>query len=76
MEVEGASTADGAAVDQFTSNAGTNQRWTLHHDGAGYFRLTNVNSGKVLDVPSSSTADGAKLIQFTSNNSSPATTGL
>jgi hypothetical protein len=68
LEVKGASLADGAAVDQFASNAGSHQRWTLNYDGAGYFRLTNVNSGKVLDVPSSSTANGSALLQFTSNN--------
>jgi hypothetical protein len=67
MEVKGASTADHAAVDQFTSNGGNHQRWRLDYDGAGYFRVTNVNSGKLLDVPSASTADGAALVQFTSN---------
>jgi hypothetical protein len=67
MEVVGASTADHAAVEQFTGNAGANQRWNLNYDGAGYFSLANVNSGKVIDVPSASTADGAALIQFTSS---------
>lgn len=67
MEIRGASTADHAAVDQFTANTGANQRWTMVYDGAGYVSLTNANSGKVIDVPSASTADGAALIQFTGN---------
>ncbi len=68
MEVKGESTANGAAIDQFTSNAGRHQRWSLDYDGAGYFRVINGNSGKLLDVPSASTANGTALIQFTSNN--------
>ncbi|HEX3477690.1 MAG TPA: RICIN domain-containing protein [Kofleriaceae bacterium] len=46
---------------------GGHQRRTLDYDGTGYFRVTNVNSGKLLDVPPASTADGAALVQFTSN---------
>jgi len=67
MEVKAGSTADNAAVAQFPSNGGANQRWAPSYDGAGYFVLANANSGKVLDVPSAATTDGTRLIQFTSN---------
>jgi hypothetical protein len=67
MEVQASSTADGGAVVQGAPSAGDNQKWTLNYDGAGYFRVTNVNSSLVLDVPSSSTADGTALDQWGSN---------
>lgn len=67
LEVTNNSTANNAAITQYTDNAGNNQKWSLNYDGAGYYYLTNFNSSKVIDVPSSSTADGAALIQYTSN---------
>lgn len=70
MEIKNNSTADGGIVDQYTSNGGNNQKWSLNYDGAGYFVIKNVNSGKALDVPSSSTADGVGLIQYTPNGGS------
>lgn len=64
LEVEGASSADGASIIQNPSGSATNQQWGLKYDGAGYFRITNVGSSKVLDVPDESTADGVKLEQW------------
>ncbi|HKO50192.1 MAG TPA: RICIN domain-containing protein, partial [Polyangiaceae bacterium] len=64
LEVEGASSADGASIIQSPSSSATNQQWGLKYDGAGYFRISNVASSKVLDVPDESTADGVKLKQW------------
>ena len=64
LEVEGASSADGAAIIQNPESRATNQQWGLKYDGAGYFRISNVASNKVLDVPDESTADGVKLKQW------------
>lgn len=64
LEVQGASSADGAAIIQNPASNGANQQWGLKYDGAGYFRITNVASNKVLDVPDESTADGVKLKQW------------
>src|SRR5262249_11471835 len=46
---------------------GANQKWRLQYDGAGYFKIVNVNSNKLMDVNSGSTADGAEIIQYTDN---------
>jgi len=64
LEVQGASSEDGASIIQNPANNATNQQWGLKYDGAGYFRMTNVASSKVLDVPDESTADGVKLKQW------------
>ena len=39
----------------------------MTHDAKGYVTLTNVGSGKVLDVNGASTADGANVQQYASN---------
>jgi len=64
LEVQGASSADGASIIQSPPGTAAYQQWGLKYDGAGYFRLTNVGSNKVLDVPDESTADGVKLKQW------------
>jgi hypothetical protein len=64
LDVQGASSADGASIIQNPVSTDASQQWGLKYDGAGYFRLTNVASNKVLDVPDESTADGVKLKQW------------
>ena len=64
LEVQGASSADGASIIQNPASQASNQQWGLKYDGAGYFRMTNVASSKVLDVPDESMADGVKLKQW------------
>jgi hypothetical protein len=59
MDVSGASTADKANVQQWTSNGGTNQQWTLTSLGNGQYKIIGVGSGKSLDISGNSTADGA-----------------
>lgn len=66
LEVQDASSADGASVIQSPTSTAANQQWGLKYDGAGYFNLSNVASSKVLDVPDESTADGVKLKQWKS----------
>jgi hypothetical protein len=66
LEVQDASSADGASIIQSPVGTATNQQWGLKYDGAGYFNLSNVGSSKVLDVPDESTADGIKLKQWKS----------
>ncbi|WP_410570090.1 non-reducing end alpha-L-arabinofuranosidase family hydrolase [Amycolatopsis sp. cmx-4-61] len=68
MDVSGASTADGAAINQWSRHDGTNQQWQFADSGAGYYRLKSKNSGKVLDIGNRSTADGAKVQQWTDLN--------
>ncbi|WP_079158474.1 alpha-L-fucosidase [Streptomyces caniscabiei] len=81
LDVNGASSADGAALIQWPSTGGTNQQWKLLPNADGSYRLSNVRSGKVLDSPSGS-AQGAGLDQSSDTDSDnqwwklvPATSG-
>ena len=35
--------------------------------GSGWYKLTNRNSGKVLEVYQAATGDGANIVQYTDN---------
>ncbi|PZT52855.1 ricin-type beta-trefoil lectin domain protein [Paenibacillus silvae] len=68
------STADGAQVIQQADVGSTDQQWQLvadegHHMTDSY-RLTNVNSGKVLGIYSGSIADGGTAVQWLSGQAS------
>jgi parallel beta-helix repeat protein len=63
--VEGASTANGANVLQWTyGGANTNDEWQLVNLGDGYYRIVNRNSGKVLDVAQAGTANATNVQQW------------
>jgi hypothetical protein len=68
IAVDGSSTADGAAIVQWTRNDGQNQQFQFLDSGGGFFRLRARHSGKVLDVLNFSTANGAQLIQWPDTN--------
>ncbi|CAL9334366.1 hypothetical protein SUDANB96_00141 [Streptomyces sp. enrichment culture] len=68
LDVSGASTADGARVNQWTRSDGANQQWQFVDSGGGYYRLKARHSGKVLDVAGASTADGAAIQQWADHN--------
>ncbi|MDX5566110.1 alpha-L-fucosidase [Streptomyces sp. ID05-04B] len=81
LDVNAASSADGAAVIQWPWTGGTNQQWKLLPNTDGSYRLSNVRSGKVLDSPGGS-AEGAALDQWTDTDANnqwwklvPATSG-
>ncbi|WP_158222720.1 PQQ-dependent sugar dehydrogenase [Rhodopirellula sp. MGV] len=64
--------ADGATARQSSPAASkekqdANQRWQLDEMGNGWWRLTNVASGKVLDVPSGSKSNSTALQQYRDN---------
>jgi chitinase len=63
VDVAGASSADGTAVQLYTCNGTVAQQWTVGSDG------TIKALGKCLDVTAASTADGAKLQLYTCNGS-------
>jgi cytochrome c peroxidase len=65
MEVAGAGTAQGSNVQQWSCvpNAKHHQ-WQFTAIGDGYYKITNVNSGKALDVAGISWADGANIYQW------------
>ncbi len=59
--LEAAGTANGSGVQQFTVNQNTSQQWNITHLGGGQYRITNVQSGRVLDIASSSMNNGASV---------------
>ena len=64
--VQSASTADNAAIIQFTyGGANTNDEWEIVSIGSGYYRVMNRNSGKALAVSGGSTASSTPLVQRT-----------
>jgi O-glycosyl hydrolase len=67
LDINGASTSNGAKAIQWNGNGGTNQQWSLVPVSGGYYNIVNRNSGLFLDVTSSSTSPGASVIQWNSN---------
>ena len=64
--VQGASTADGADIIQFTyGGSNTNDEWQITSIGGSFFKILARHSGKAMVVQSASTAEGADVIQWT-----------
>lgn len=68
MDVTAASTADGAAIIQWTGSGANNQRFTLTDVGNGAYKITSVASGKAIDIYGGSTNNASKVIQWTYGN--------
>ncbi|MFG1807586.1 RICIN domain-containing protein [Streptomyces sp. NPDC049040] len=64
IDVNGASTSDGAAAIQWPTTGGTNQTWNLRRAYGNIFSLVSANSGKCLDVSGASSSPGAALVQW------------
>ena len=66
LEVADWSTANGAAVRQWTCTGGANQKWKRYsQDGdPGAFYYVNVNSGKCLEIADWRTDNGAPARQW------------
>ena len=60
-DVTGASTANGARVQLYSSNNTNAQKSRFESIGNGTYKIVNINSGKMLDVAGGSTANGAAL---------------
>jgi hypothetical protein len=65
LDVPGGSTANSVQLDQWSSNGGSNQKWTLTNLGGNVVELTSQNSGKAVDVYGWSTANGGVVDQYT-----------
>src|SRR5689334_16108253 len=68
VDVAGAGTASGTAIQQWTCNGGAAQQFRVQN-GGGTSTLINPNSSKCFDVNGASTANGAKIQIWTCNNS-------
>src|SRR5581483_10908943 len=64
MAVQGASTADSAAIVQWSFGSAQNDQWIPVDDANGYFTLYNRKSGKVLDVQGAGTSNGTPFDQY------------
>ena len=71
LDVAGASTTNGAAIDQNTcgTSGQSSQEFQFLPVSGGYGELQNENSGKDVVIQSASTAKGAAAIQYTQNGS-------
>lgn len=63
LDVDGASTSNGANVIQYTYGGGDNQKWTITPVGGGYYKIIAKHSGKALDVAGIN--NGANIQQWT-----------
>jgi len=70
LDVFGAATTNGSAIDQYPYQSHGNQQWTLTSNGSGQYTITGVQSGKVLDVTGASTANGALIELYTNHGGS------
>jgi glucosylceramidase len=57
----GSGTVNGEKVQQRNCGTGNEFKWTVTALGGGFYKITNVNSGKSLDVENVSTANGANI---------------
>ncbi|MET7697420.1 RICIN domain-containing protein [Streptomyces sp. NPDC005485] len=64
MDVNGASTADGASVLQWPSTGGANQQWNIVPVSGQLYKIVSRNSGKVLDINGGSHWKGTTLQQY------------
>ncbi|MER6030799.1 RICIN domain-containing protein [Streptomyces sp. NPDC001851] len=71
LDVQGAGTANGSAVQIYTCNNSAAQEWKFWGSYDGGYALYNPNARKCLDVKSGDNANGTK-IQLWSCNGSPA----
>ena len=69
LDIPGASSANGANVQIYTSNDTSAQQFKITAVRDGYYKIENMSSGKVLDIANASRASGANVQQYTWNNS-------
>lgn len=68
LDIQNASSANGANAHQWSQHSGSNQRWTISHVGNGNYEFINQNSGSALHVAGGSTQDGGNVVQWIDNN--------
>ena len=68
VDLNNASTQDGATVTTWSSNNGGNQKWNLSGNGDGTYRISNAANGKVLDVSGGTVSDGTRVVQYSWHN--------
>lgn len=64
IDVAGTSTADGAAIQQWSRNDGYWQQFRFESAGSGWWRIIARHSGKAIDLWEWNVADGAEYRQW------------
>jgi chitinase len=67
VDINAASTANSAQVQQYTCNGTGAQSFAVIDEGSGWYKILNTNSGKAIDITAASTANGANVQQYTDN---------
>ncbi len=67
VEVCGGSTANKAAISQYTANYTKAQHWRVSYDANNYATFINVKTGKAIDVANGKAFSGATVWQFKAN---------
>ena len=67
LDVNSASTSNGANVQLYLRNGMQAQAFKVSHDSQGFVTFTNINSGKVIDLDGAITKNGRNIHQYASN---------
>ena len=70
-DVTGASTANGAKLQQWTYGAGTNQKWVIAHQGANQYTIKSAQTGKAVDVASNTLLSGDNIGMWPTKTTTP-----
>jgi hypothetical protein len=67
LDVNGASTSDGATVWIWSCGTATSQQWILKSAGSNFYNIVNGNSMSCLDLSNGGTAPGTAIFQYKCN---------
>ena len=67
MDVTGASTANGAKIQQWAYAGNTNQKWVFTHRGANQYTITSSQTGKAIDQAAGQILAGNFISMYTLN---------
>lgn len=67
LDVNSASSRNGANIQLYLRNGTQAQAFRVSHDSLGFVTFTNVNSGKVIDLDGAITKNGRNIHQYASN---------
>lgn len=67
LDVNSASSRNGANIQLYLRNGTQAQAFKVTHDSQGFVTFTNVNSGKVIDLDGAITKNGRNIHQYASN---------
>lgn len=67
LDVNSASSRNGANIQLYLRNGTQAQAFRVSHDSRGFVTFTNINSGKVIDLDGAITKNGRNIHQYASN---------